>query len=74
MVQKAEMIIEKFNQGITIRWRDLNDEFAQTKSLAPAGQENAALGKMLYADICDVFDNVKSDKIVINLEYKVLDD
>ena len=68
MIQKAEMIIEKFDQGITVRWRDIDGNIDPSKSLATKGGESIILGKELWEDINEVFDKSLSDKVLINVE------
>ena len=73
MIQKAEMIIEKFDQGITVRWRDIDGNVESKKSLAPKGSEYKVLGDELWGDINDVLANTLTDKVIVNVEYRVLD-
>lgn len=73
MIQKAEMIIEKFDQGITVRWRDIDGNAESKKSLASKGSEYKVLGDELWGDINDVLANTLTDQVIVNVEYRVLD-
>lgn len=66
------MIIERFEQGITVRWRDLDGNVSPTKSLASKGGEATILGEEVWGDINDVLANTLSEKVLVKLEYEAL--
>ena len=73
MLQKAEIIVEKFNEGITTRWNDLSGEEGSTKSLALNGNEADVIGQNVWADVFTILDKSGSDKVRIKLEYEIID-
>lgn len=72
MVQKAEIVVEKFTQGITARWEDETGEAFPSKDLAVNGGEEGLLGHLVWEDLYEIFDKSGSDKVRIKLEYEVI--
>ena len=73
MLQKAEIIVEKFDEGITTRWNDMSGEEESTKNLALNGRESMLIGMNVWNDVFTIFDKSGSDKIRIKLEYEVVE-
>jgi hypothetical protein len=73
MVQKAEIIVEKFDEGITTRWHDLSGDLGTTKSLAKTGDEAQLIGEDIWADVFNMFDKLGTDKVRVKLEYEVVE-
>lgn len=73
MVQKAEIIVEKFDEGITTRWQDLSGEEESIKGLTTTGGEAALVGENIWGDIFTIFDKTGSDKVRVKLEYEVIE-
>lgn len=69
MVQKAEITVEHFSNGITLRWKDLENASPSSKALATNGQEALIIGKEVWNDVSDIFDNYPFDEVIIKLEY-----
>ena len=69
MVRKVEIVVEKFNEGITVRWNDEEGGVRSVKTLAPEGSEAKAIGNILFNDIDDVFDASGSDTVKLKIEY-----
>lgn len=72
MIHKAEIIVEQFEQGITIRWNDVDGNVDPSKALAAKGSEELILGKEIWSDISEILDNSLTDRIRIKLEYEEL--
>ena len=70
MLKKAEIIIERFDEGITIRWSDSDGKIESRKSLCPNGAEMSFLGSEIWSDIVSIFDEKKSEKIKLTIEYQ----
>lgn len=68
MVKKVEIAIEKFNEGITLRWRDLESKVLPSKRLAINGNEAEAVGEEIWGDISELLDD-GAEKLNINIEY-----
>lgn len=71
MIKKAEIIVEKFDQGITIRWKDVDGIVEPQKALAPNGTEYAAIGKSVWDDVSDFICDTQTDNVRIKLEYEI---
>lgn len=69
MVQKARMLVEKFDRGITIRWSDEENRELESKTLAVNGQEAQALGGEIWKDIQSIFESTQNDKVIVNINY-----
>ena len=69
MVQKASMVVEKFDRGITIRWNSEDENEKPSKTLAVNGQEAQALGGEIWKDIQSIFESTQNDKVIVNVNY-----
>lgn len=72
MVQRAEIIVEEFEQGITVRWFDADKVVDPSKSIAIKGYEDKAIGKEIWEDVSDILHESLSDKVRIKIEYEVI--
>lgn len=75
MNRKAEIIIEKFSQGITsrcVRSFDVPGLDRPSKSLAIHGTECGIIGKEIWRDVLDTLNEYSSDKVRIKLEYEAI--
>lgn len=72
MVQKAEIIIEKFVNGITAKWVDPTGEIEQDKRLAINGQEPVSLGEMVWRDVDDILANSTGKKVKVSIGYNLI--
>lgn len=72
MIQKAEIIVEQFAQGITVRWKDVDGDIGPSKSLAIRGTECTTIGKEIWDDVSEIFNNTLTDKVRIKVEYEAL--
>ena len=75
MIQKAEILVEQFDEGIIVRWNDASDtedKVDSSKSLAIKGREADALGQEVWNDVIDIMENAMTEKVLIKLEYCVI--
>ena len=72
MVRKAELIVEQFDNGFSLLWRDLEGEVKDSKSVALLGGEKEAVGELLFEDILEYFDKGVSDKVKITIKYEAV--
>lgn len=70
MVKSATIFVEKFKEGITIRWKDDEGIIADMKSLAPNGKEAEMLGNQIWEDLEYILNDADSQLVQINVEYK----
>ena len=73
MVQTAEIIVELSENGITIKWSNLDDG-AETKSVATDEGKIEALGREIRGDIEYIFDNKGCENVRVKLEYEIMED
>ena len=69
MITKAEIIVEKFDEGITLRWSEPTGTEQGKKSLASSGRESMLLGTEVWKDLSSIFEEKQSDKVKISIEY-----
>lgn len=70
MVKKAVIIVEKFNEGITIRWSDADGIVGDTKALAANGNEARLIGKQIWEDLEYMLNDSESEKVKMTVEYE----
>ena len=70
MVQKVEMIVERFDNGITIQWSDVDGNVDSTKTVVPEGSEGLSLGNEIWPDIYEYFDKKVAGKVLVKIEYQ----
>lgn len=69
MVTKAEIIVEQFDNGITLRWRDLDDIVDPENVVTLEGQEERGIGNMIWSDIHQFFNEESTNKVKLKIEY-----
>ena len=73
MVQNAEIIVELYENGITIKWSDPVGG-VETKSVATDEGKIEALGREIWGDLESIFDNNGCEKVRVKLEYEIMED
>lgn len=68
MTKKSEIIIEKFTQGITVRWSSLNSEEVPTKALAISGTECGVIGREIWKEVFEILQDTPADKVRVKIE------
>ena len=74
MVQNAEIIVELYENGITIKWSDLEDDGNKTKSVATDKEKIEAIGREVWGDIENILNDSGYDKVRVKLEYEIMED
>lgn len=70
MVQRAEIKVERFDNGYALRWFNVdNNAKPGAKTIAYKGEEPQSIGNVIWNDITDIFEQTTGDEIVIKLEY-----
>lgn len=72
MVKKAEIIVEKFDEGITVRWRDTDGIIGDSKGLAYKGGEANLIGRQIWEDLDYILNDAESEKVKVTLEYQIV--
>ena len=65
---KADIIVERFDNGITIKWS--NDGVEVESIVAPDGETEKTIGKMLLEDIDNLMDMKLTNIVKIHIEYE----
>lgn len=72
MIQNAEIIIEQFDNGITLHWRDLDGETDDEKLVIPEHMQNSEVGKSIMGDVKNVMDGAATNKVKLTIKYEPL--
>ncbi len=68
MTKKSEIIIEKFAQGITVRWSSLSGNEVPSKALAVSGTECGVIGREIWKEVFEIFQDAPADKVRVKIE------
>ena len=69
MVLKAKIEIEQFDNGVTMRYYDVEDVNQEKKTMAVNGREASSIGGMIWSDISDALSNA-DEKVIVHIEYE----
>ena len=72
MVQKAEILIESYDNGVAIQWSDPNGDVACERLVAKTNEIEHVLGKEIWDDVFENMDKSGTLSVRIKLEYEVL--
>lgn len=72
MTKKVELLIERFDEGVTLRWKDEDGNTTPVKKLSVNGENAEDLGNILWADIDDIFHSTTYEKIRMSIAYDIL--
>ena len=72
MTQNAEIIIEQFDNGITLHWRDLDGETDEEKLVIPEHMQNSEVGKSIMGDVKNVMDGAATNRVKLTINYEPL--
>ena len=61
--------IEQFDNGITLKWKDLSGEYDSSANVVLKGDEPNAIGALIYEDIKQVMDSVPCNEVEVNICY-----
>jgi len=70
MVRKAELLIEKFPNGVTVRTNDADTSVELEKAIAIQGQEASCIGKSVWEDVYDMLTQPDCGKVEVRLEIR----
>lgn len=70
MVRKAELLIEKFPNGVTVRTNDADTSVELEKAIAIHGSEASCIGESLWDDVRDVLSQSECDKVKVVVEVR----
>lgn len=65
---KSEMIIEQFDNGITIRWNDVEGDLPSEKKVVGSGMEKSGIGEIIWDDVYNILDKESVEKVLVRIE------
>ena len=74
MVKNVELSVKQVSNGITLDWRDVDGEVDPISKVALDGTEASSIGNEVWGDILDALDHSDSKKVVVKMEYIIVDD
>ena len=72
MTQNAEIIIEKFDNGITLCWHDLDGEVEDEKLVVPEHMQHSEVGKLIMGDVNLMMKEAASNRVKLTIKYEPL--
>ena len=72
MTQNAEIIIEQFDNGITLHWRDLDGATDDEKLVIPEHMQNSEVGKLIMGDVNLVKKEAVANRVKLTIKYEPL--
>lgn len=72
MVQKSKILIEKFPNGMTLRWNDESGRIAPEKEFAPGGQEAVYIGGLIADGVIDLLGQSAKGMVEVLVEIRPL--
>ena len=67
---KANIQIEQFDNGITIKWKDAEGEHDQQAIVALERDKEMSIGKTIWEDIKMIMDSHLCNAVEMEIEYK----
>lgn len=74
MIQNVQIIIEQFDNGITLLWKDEDGEFDDGKIVANDDQRNSEIGSQIWDDIRSIMDTTACNKVIMRINYKPMEE
>lgn len=68
MILNSEMIIEEFDNGFTIKWRDMDGRADNENIVAKEGEHVEMLGKLLWEDIDNIMDTNLTSEVRVTIK------
>lgn len=65
----VRITVEQFDNGITLRWKDLSGEYDPSANVVLEGGEPNAIGVLIYEDIKQIMDSVPCNEVEVNICY-----
>lgn len=72
MVMASEMIIEKVDNGIVIRWNDVEGKFDPVSRVAVDGDEPKNIGSEIWRDVLEILTTTPNKKVLVSLKYQAI--
>jgi hypothetical protein len=74
MIQNVEIIIEQFDNGITLHWSDIDGEvkIVGKKLVIPEHSQHSEVGKYIMGDVKNVMDEAATNRVKLTIKYESL--
>ena len=72
MLNKAEIRIEKFKNGISSKWTDCETGEELSNGVALSGNEARCIGDEIWTDVTEVLEYHHAKALRIKIEYEVI--
>ena len=72
MTQNAEIVIEQFDNGITLCWHDLDGEVADNKLVVPEHSQFSEVGKLIMGDVNLMMKEAATKRVKLTVKYEPL--
>ena len=72
MIQNVQVEIEQFDNGITLRWHDLDGEADDTSEVVTENEEAEAIGSEIWGDIRNIMESCDKNKVRLTIKYEPL--
>ena len=72
MIQNVQIEIEQFDNGITLRWHDLDGEADGTSEVVTENEEAEAIGSNIWGDVQNVMDFSRTNKVRLTIKYETI--
>lgn len=69
LAKDVRVTVEQFDNGITLRWKDLSGEYDSSANVVLKGGESNAIGTLIYEDIKQIMDSVPCNEVEVNICY-----
>ena len=72
MTQNVEIIIEQFDNGITLCWHDLDGTTEDEKLVIPEHMQNSEVGKLIMGDVNLLKKEAVANRVKLTINYEPL--
>ena len=69
---KAEVIVERFENGISLKWRDCDGKVDSSSRVALRGKEAELIGDEVFGDIRQVMEDARTEKVRATITYEAI--
>lgn len=67
---KITIEIEKFDNGITLKWKDVGGKQDPQANVALDSNKEIAIGRMIWDDVKMIMDSTSCNAVEMEIEYK----
>ena len=71
---KAEITVEQFNNGISLKWKDCAGNIESEDLVALEADKQNTIGKIIWDDIQLIMDNKLTNIVKLTIEYQATEE